>query len=221
MLRLVSVFACFCAMAAQSRIPGTAVTLPPPPVFRMAKPAALPPTAHDLALQRVVGSYLPFGTAGSSKAVAAPQAADRRRSHASASSDRPIGERQAPQWRHTPAVQTPSQYAQTPRYADVHADDAQPVRRSAVEAVANEGATPSLERTHERAGPVLPSVGPGGDAFTELRIPAALVNGMNPNLRPYVPGAAHSQALTKHRRRMMSGMQNFRSNMGAVSSGFL
>ena len=42
---------------------------------------------------------------------------------------------------------------------------------------------------------------------------------MNPNLRPYVPGAAHSQALTKHRRRLMNGIESFRSNMNAVTGG--
>ena len=61
-----------------------------------------------------------------------------------------------------------------------------PEIRSAVDAVASEGMLPaSLERTSTAqrvAAPQPPTlrVGPGGDVFTNLRIPAALVNGAPP-----------------------------------------
>ena len=50
------------------------------------------------------------------------------------------------------------------------------------------------------------SVGPGGNVFTGLKLPPALVNGMNPTFTSMVhkPGSFHSRRVTGGRRRAMS-----------------
>lgn len=191
-----------------------------PPSFHIAKTPQAPLTAHDFALQRSVSRFLPFG-GGSSSGSGAPMASARRKARAMGDKVEDK-ERVAPQWR-APVIKAPSRYADSPRYkeAQTEAEAAEPVRMSAVEAIREEGATPSLERMHgdhQRLSPSL-SVGPGGDAFTELRIPAALVNGMNPNLHAYVPGGLHSKTITSHRRRVTDRLDNFRKNINAVSPG--
>ena len=157
---------------------------PAAPSFRA--PGGALPTAHDLRLGRAAAAFLPFGggaglspSFGGSSGGGGLASAQSREQHAAI-------EPLAPMWRNDAGLDAPSKYATTPTYAQAVASRPAPEIRSAVDAVASEGMLPaSLERTSTAqrvAAPQPPTlrVGPGGDMFTNLRIPAALVNGAPP-----------------------------------------